>query len=347
MKHLFVKSTLTLALLLLLSNISYAQKKVVASNNIISKEVPIEQYEAIDVTGIPTVTYSQSNSSKAKLRIMAPDNIMDLLVCEVKNGVLSVNMKPGYTLTITNSKTKLHIYTSSSTINRLSVKGSGDIMVTDPINTQKLLLQVNGSGDITCNKVICKESLQSVVNGSGDISLTQAETNQVSLTVNGSGDCTVQNIISNQGSFTVNGSGNVAINKADIKNQISATVNGSGDLEINKTAVCNALTADVNGSGDMSIEGIKAVSIKGGVSGSGDLRLSGNSKNAKLNLRNSGEISATSLLADDVTASVVGSGNIKCNAKKSLVSNISGNGGVYYKGNAKVTNETKKQAKRM
>lgn len=347
MKNLLTKITLTLSFSLLLGIYLFAQTKVVASNNIVTKDIPIEKYNAIEVLGIPTVTYSQSTDDSPKLRIKASDNLIDLLICEVKNGVLSVKMKSGYRFTITNSKTKLHIYTSSKDINCLAVKGSGDIIVEDVINTPELMLQVNGSGDISCNKIVCSQSLQGIVNGSGDISVNQIDANNLKLTVNGSGDFAAQKISSNQSNYTVNGSGDITLNKASAKNSLSATVNGSGDLQINKGSDCNVLNVAVNGSGDMTIAGINAITTNGSVHGSGDLYLSGSSKSAKYSLKNSGEINATSLVTDDVVTSLNGSGNIKCNAKKSLVSNINGSGNVRYKGNAQVTNQTKRKAVRM
>ena len=69
------------------------------------------------------------------------------------------------------------------------------------------------------------------------------------------------------------------------------------------------------------------------MSGSGDITLSGTTKDFDATISGSGDIEAYNLEADNVSATVSGSADIQVTAKKSIKARVSGSGDISYRGN--------------
>ncbi len=310
---------------ILLSISCNAQDKIVANDNIITRTIEISDYDCLEVSGWASVIYTQSANQPHTLRIEAPDNVIDLLECEAKNGKLTIKTKNKFNINFNNKKRPI-IYTSSIEMKEMSLSGSGDIIVKSNLLSEQLNISLNGSGDIKGLDISSADKLNISMNGSGDINFNRVKANEVSLSLNGSGDLHI---------------GTVSANSASTK------INGSGDLGVG-ILTSNTLYAQLNGSGDLSIKGIQAQSVTGHLQGSGDLNFAGSTINASLSVRSSGNLRAKALEAQIVEASVSGSGDITCCANNSLTTNIKGSGGVAYRGKpAEVINKTKKQARKL
>lgn len=77
------------------------------------------------------------------------------------------------------------------------------------------------------------------------------------------------------------------------------------------------------------------------IAGSGDIKLEGLASEAVYTVAGSGDIVADNMVADGVEASVAGSGDIICHARKSLKANVAGSGEIGYKGNPAQVSKTK------
>lgn len=106
-------------------------------------------------------------------------------------------------------------------------------------------------------------------------------------------------------------------------------------------------SAFLQGSGDIYLGNLKAEELEVSLAGSGDMTLSGSTRDATLVLSRSGELNARKLDAENVTARVNGSGDITCVATKTLVTNIQGSGEVSYKGNPSVRSTGKNHLNRL
>ncbi|NNE02332.1 MAG: DUF2807 domain-containing protein [Eudoraea sp.] len=114
----------------------------------------------------------------------------------------------------------------------------------------------------------------------------------------------------------------------------AVTMSGSGDIVGKKTIKAVDFNASMSGSGDMELT-IEATNTSVSVSGSGDMELEGASENLEIQISGSGDIKAYGLSADNVTATVSGSADIKVTANEMLKARVSGSGDIYYKGNPK------------
>ena len=311
--------------LTLLSISCGAQDRITASNNIITRTISISDYDCIEVSGWPCVVYTQSSDQAPSLRIEAPDNVIDLFECEVKNGKLTIKPKNKVNINFGNRKRPI-IYTSSAEIKQMSLSGSGDIIVKSNLLSEQLNIALNGSGDIKGIDISSTNKLSISMNGSGDIAFNRIKANEVSLSLNGSGDLQVGTVSANN---------------------VSAQVNGSGDLRVS-CSTSNYLSTQLNGSGTLSVKGVNAKEVSGRLQGSGDLTFAGSTKIATLSVKSSGDLSAKALEAQSVQATISGSGDLSCWANNSLITNIKGSGDVTYRGKpAEVINETKKKARKL
>lgn len=91
--------------------------------------------------------------------------------------------------------------------------------------------------------------------------------------------------------------------------------------------------AQITGSGDMVVTGIDTQNFTGQISGSGNMRLSGQAPNGNYTVSGSGNIDARNCAAQQVVANISGSGNITVAVSQVLDGSISGSGSIIYFGN--------------
>lgn len=217
---------------------------VKASKNYVTKEIKIDPYTHIKLTGSPDVVFSQKPGNP-HLEIHTSDNIVDLLDIHVEGETLYIGFKKGVSV----SYDKLNIRTSSPNLSQVTVTGSGTVEIADKLNAEELALQVTGSGDIFAKQTSCKGCYLSVT-GSGDISLQNLTTDAVQASVTGSGDITLQGNAQNA-LYEVTGSGDLSATELRTQN-VTAKVTGSGDIRCHAS---EELKAHVTGSGDIGYKG--------------------------------------------------------------------------------------------
>ena len=238
---------IALASLLMCSCASNAQswfdgKTIKESKNYVTKEIKVNNFNKITVTGSPTVVYTQ-RSGKPEVTVYTSDNIAEVLDIHVTNGTLYVGFKKGISV----SYRKLDIRVSSPDVNSLSVTGSGEIQLANGLKTEDLTLSVAGSGDLNGNHIQC-DGLKASVAGSGDLDLNDIRCATVKASVAGSGDLVLKRLASTS---------------------VEASVAGSGDLVLDGQA--EEAQYSVAGSGDLNASGLEAKSVNASVAGSGDI----------------------------------------------------------------------------
>lgn len=111
------------------------------------------------------------------------------------------------------------------------------------------------------------------------------------------------------------------------------TTSGSGDITTNGTLKTNRqLVFSTSGSGDIKAE-VDAPAIKVTGSGSGNISLSGRTKDFECRISGSGDIKCGNLKSENATIHVAGSSDVHVFASVSLKVNVAGSGDVYYAGN--------------
>ncbi len=134
---------------------------------------------------------------------------------------------------------------------------------------------------------------------------------------------------------------NVSYSK-DLKIRVSGpsfdafTVSGSGDLRTIAPIRAEKMGLTVAGSGNIYLQNGDFGSIYTSISGSGGIELSGKTGSMKSEIAGSGDVNAKSFTANELEASIAGSGSVTCDVTSVLKAEIAGSGDVYYSGSPAV-----------
>lgn len=118
-------------------------------------------------------------------------------------------------------------------------------------------------------------------------------------------------------------------------------ISGSGDIDVDNFENQNNFTLEVNGSGDIKLnkfEGITKLDVA--LSGSGSIKAQkkiASLKDLNITVSGSGGYDGYPVSCDNSIVNVLGSGNVKLTANKTLKVTISGSGSVHYKGTPTIT----------
>ena len=112
---------------------------------------------------------------------------------------------------------------------------------------------------------------------------------------------------------------------------------GSGNISTtNKLTGGDHLNLEIAGSGNMHFD-VNTPTVHSGISGTGDIYLTGETRDSKIEIAGSGNYHAEDLKAENATVKIAGSGDARVFADSTLNIDIAGVGNVYYKGNAQVS----------
>lgn len=189
---------------------------VTGSGNIIRESRDLPEFDSVNLEGSIHAEIMRGENFLCK--IDTDDNIMPLVVTEVRNRTLTIRMKPGITLF-----NEVNVYLEAPAVREASVSGSGDIILSDLIG-EKAELYISGSGDLTAFGEV--ERLVAGVNGSGDMHLAELHAREAVVEINGSGDIEVN--ASGYLECEINGSG--AVKYKGNPQEIRREINGSGDI---------------------------------------------------------------------------------------------------------------------
>lgn len=121
--------------------------------------------------------------------------------------------------------------------------------------------------------------------------------------------------------------------------QINATNNYATENDIAiKISIPTIYKVTNHGSGDISITDYQLEKLILLITGSGTVTATGSAKKVNLELEGSGELDLSKLEADEATINLVGSGDIKLIANKTITVSGNGAGEIYVMGNPKIRN---------
>ena len=245
---------------------NWSNKKVVASNTYVTKDIKVDNFKNISVAGIPDVTFTHK-SGHPEVEVYTSDNIIDLLDIKVKDNTLYIGFKKNVNV----SYKKLDVRVSAETLNGISVAGSGDIFLKNGLQTDdNLTINVAGSGDIKGSGIKCNDMKVSVA-GSGDINANNITCNNLKVSVAGSGDMILKNVTATGTEASVAGSGSATI--TGTTQTASYSVAGSGDL-LTEGYEAQRVSASVAGSGSIKCFATEFLKVR--TSGSGKVGYKGN-----------------------------------------------------------------------
>jgi hypothetical protein len=120
----------------------------------------------------------------------------------------------------------------------------------------------------------------------------------------------------------------------------SITIAGSGNIITqNKVNNNSEFKVAIAGSGNATIN-VHTPKVIAKIAGSGNINCIGETKDLQVSISGNGDYKGESLMAENATVKISGSGNVRLHADAKLDVNISGSGDVFYRGNPMVTEKT-------
>ena len=151
------------------------------------------------------------------------------------------------------------------------------------------------------------------------------------LSVSGSGNMTGDGTLrAGDLDLAVSGSGRMEVN-VEASGEMEANVSGSGSMTFKGS--CSDIDGDVSGSGSMrlTLGSTKEASFR--VAGSGNIQVSGSADTMKTSISGSGVVRGADFQTRICRVQITGSGDVEVGVSEELDANITGSGGVRYRGN--------------
>ncbi len=273
-----VLSIFFLLALLTIGTMGYSQNRVTtgsgfgktikASNNYVTKEMQVENFTELSLTGACKVIYKQQ-AGEPTMEIYTSDNLFDLLDMYVKDQTLCIGIKKNVRV----SYKILEIRLSSETLNSIALTGSGEINLSNGLNTDNLNITVTGSGDFEGSNITCND-LTTYVNGSGEIEINSIDCSNLKATVSGSGVMTLNGVVTKGKTIaSVTGSGDIFLSGSTDEAEYS--ISGSGDMDTTEYSA-KQVTAKVSGSGNIKCYASDYLKVR--TTGSGTVKYKGDPK---------------------------------------------------------------------
>lgn len=234
-KRQFIASGLMMliAVVTMTSCVDLMKTQTTFGENIVSEKRNLKGFEEIEISGSPTVYYTQADSCSVKVK--GPESLVKNIITEVdgKSLVIRNKGKIGVFNVQLSDEDELAVIVSSPDLTAIRLNGSGDFVSRQRIDTDNMEVVLRGSGDIEVKNVICDRCSVELV-GSGDISLPKLEAKDVSVVLVGSGDI------------------DLGLQNVD---KTSLSLRGSGDIKSDFSEGCGAVDCELRGSGDIALKG--------------------------------------------------------------------------------------------
>jgi len=216
---------------------SFLGNCVDGEGKIIEKTLQLDKFSKIELSGSTKVYIKEGNTQS--VRIKAQSNLIELLNTAIIDGEWDIQFSE-----CIKTKETIEIYIVIPLVEKLEIKGSGEIISDGTLSNDKLELEIKGSGEMEL--IINAKDLISKIAGSGDLKL-KGETEKHSISIKGSGDIKAYELISNETEVSIKGSGDVKINTNE---SLEVEIFGSGDVSYKGNA--QKVNSNIKGSGDLN-----------------------------------------------------------------------------------------------
>jgi hypothetical protein len=194
---------------------------VKGNHQIVNETIAIGDYDEIALSLSADVIYRQISQDEPFLQVSVDENLLEYLKIHVQGNRLIIQSKNNVNLL----PSHFVIYTNSRTLSKVSIAGSGDVLLEKAVNARDMNVSITGSGELKTDSLYC-ENLGVNVTGSGDVTLNGAATN-VQYRISGSGEIKAFDYLAENLDCRISGSGDI---QAWVAKQLTARIAGSGDI---------------------------------------------------------------------------------------------------------------------
>lgn len=151
--------------------------KVSGDGNVVSKEIPIKDYDEIQIEGENVDFKYMQSDDVPYLKVETDQNIMDLLDINTDSKVLVVRPKNRHTGI---NPTRFIVITNSTALKEFKMAGGGNCDLGKGLNGKKLEIRFAGGGTIKADSIAITR-LDCEIAGSGTVSLSGKTEKMLSL----------------------------------------------------------------------------------------------------------------------------------------------------------------------
>ena len=203
MKIKFVMFNIMLAVLLTACSVAIPINigpRVTGSGKVITETRTVSGFDGLVVNGAGKIFIDRTGTES--LVVSADDNIMALLITEVRGGKLVIEFRGN---ALVNNVTDLTFRMTVKNLNSIEVNGAVQLEGKN-MDTERMLINVNGAADITL----------------------VGKANQLDATLSGAGKLNSENLECKQAKVANNGAGSAVVRVSD---SLDATISGVGSIE--------------------------------------------------------------------------------------------------------------------
>lgn len=211
---------------------------ITGQGEVITKEIELEDFNSIAISGSHKVIISQGDVQK--IEVTGHSNIIERLKRKVNQEIWCIELQNG---NYKNAELVINLIMPET--NSLKLSGSGSILVNEFYSTENLTIRTSGSGRIELNKNIGCENLNISIDGSGSVYANNQFENLQQLDID------------------IDGSGNYFGSKNPTEN-CNISISGSAQCDV---FVYDFLSVKIAGSGRVNYKGNPTIETK--ISGSG------------------------------------------------------------------------------
>lgn len=257
MERMKTKVFLLTALLLSVAVSGFAADNIKGLGNLITKDIEIEDFDDIEISGPVEFNYEQSEDAPA-LSVTIDENLISFLKIETKDRKLTINVMKKVTIV----PTKYVIKANSKWLKKAEVSSTGGFYVNSPLTGSVLDLKGAGGGLVQLKGTVKIGMLNLSSSNAGNIVADDVASEELECKVNGSGSITVKGGVP-KATYIISGSG--VINAYDCPSpEVKCDIKGSGVAKVHST---DNMKVNILGSGNVFYKGNTNVTQK--VIGSG------------------------------------------------------------------------------
>lgn len=201
----------------------------------------VAPFTRLALAGSMEVIVTQGSAQKVEV-VGLPEDVKEIETT-VNEGRLRIGTVQHSGINWHNLKGTVKVYVTMTTVQGLSVSGSGRLHADEPLTGKAVTLGVSGSGQLQA--ALQAEVLVTSVSGSGSLRLS-GSTRSLSAGISGSGRIEASQLKASTCEARISGSGNCRLNVAET---LDAHISGSGNISY---AGSPRVTSHVAGSGRVS-----------------------------------------------------------------------------------------------
>jgi hypothetical protein len=195
-----------------------------------------EKREVPDFTGVAYSLPCQIEvklGNKAELTLEGSKSVLEMILTKVENGTLKI-----YTEGHVSHLGEVKIYLTVVNLEKFSLSGSGDVIFSSVMKSDKLVLEISGSGNLEIPQLTVAV-VELKISGSGSIKAGGTLNEKLVVNITGSGDVKAAELQSKDVTVKITGSGSAEVNaQANLKTNIV----GSGSVHYKGNPLIDAQT---------------------------------------------------------------------------------------------------------